>query len=221
MKAIVQQRLADAIALKLPPLVKREARLPPIPNKAFAIIGMRRAGKTYFLFQQMGNLLNEGVERSRLVYFNFEDERLAGMTSADLHWITDEYYVMFPHHRDFKVYFFFDEIQLVPGWERFVRRLLDTENAGIYISGSSAKLLSREIASAMRGRSVETIIYPYSFREYLQCRNADVPESPRKAPKQMRSLIERILSDYLTSGGFPEAHLLSVSDRRGLYCRTF
>lgn len=102
MKAIVQQRLADAIALKLPPLVRREARLPPIPNKAFAIIGMRRAGKTYFLFQQMSKLLNEGVERSRLVYFNFEDERLAGMTSADLHWITDEYYVMFPHHRDFK-----------------------------------------------------------------------------------------------------------------------
>ena len=106
MKAIVQQRLADSMALNLPTLVEREARLPRIPDKAFAVIGMRRAGKTYFLFQQMGRLLIQGVDRSRLVYFNFEDERLAGMTSADLHWIPDEYYVMSPQNRSHKVHFF-------------------------------------------------------------------------------------------------------------------
>ena len=106
MKAIVQQRLADSMALNLPTLVEREARLPKIPNKAFAVIGMRRAGKTYFLFQQIGRLLTQGVDRSRLVYFNFEDERLAGMTSADLHWIPDEYYVMFPQNRSYTVHFF-------------------------------------------------------------------------------------------------------------------
>ncbi|RPJ04463.1 MAG: ATP-binding protein [Deltaproteobacteria bacterium] len=214
MKAIVQQRLADSMALNLPTLVAREARLPKIPNKAFAVIGMRRAGKTYFLFQQMDRLLTQGVDRSRLVYFNFEDERLAGMTSADLHWIPDEYYVMFPQSRSQTVHFFFDEIQLVEGWEKFVRRQLDTENAGIYVSGSSAKLLSREIASAMRGRSVETVIYPYSFREYLNCRGTDAPTAPRHAPKQMRSLYEKMLGDFLIAGGFPEAQHLSISDRR-------
>ena len=71
MKAIVQQRLADSMALNLPTLVEREARLPKIPKKAFAVIGMRRAGKTYFLFQQMGRLLIQGVDRSRLVVFQF------------------------------------------------------------------------------------------------------------------------------------------------------
>jgi hypothetical protein len=214
MKVIVQQRLADSIAMNLPTLIEREASLPLIPNKAFAVIGMRRAGKTYFLFQQMGRRLSQGVDRSRLVYFNFEDERLAGMTSAGLHWITDEYYVMFPQNRDHKVHFFFDEIQLVAGWERFVRRLLDTENVEIFVSGSSAKLLSREIASAMRGRSVETVIYPYSFREYLKCRGTDAPKSPRQTPKQMRSLFEKMLGDFLVSGGFPEAQHLSAPDRR-------
>jgi len=214
MKAIVQQRLADLIAMNLPILIEREASLPRIPNKAFAVIGMRRAGKTYFLFQQMGRLLSQGVDRSRLVYFNFEDERLAGMTSADLHWITDEYYVMFPHNRANKVHLFFDEIQVVDGWEKFVRRLMDTENVEIYFSGSSAKLLSREIASAMRGRSVETVIYPYSFREYMKCRGSDAPATPRHTPKQMRSLFEKMLGDFLISGGFPEAQHLSLSDRR-------
>ncbi|OEU48654.1 MAG: hypothetical protein BA861_08275 [Desulfobacterales bacterium S3730MH5] len=213
MKTIIQQRLADAISMDLPELIERECRLPRIPNKAYAIIGMRRTGKTYFLYQTMKRCLEQGVDRSRLVYFNFEDERLSDMTFNDLHWISDEYFVMFPENRSEKVHFLFDEIQLVERWEKYVRRLMDTENVQVYVSGSSAKMLSREIASSMRGRSVEAVVYPYSYREFLKGRNIDAPRSPRRINKQMRALLENQLQKYLTAGGFPEAQGLTPQDR--------
>ena len=213
MRNIIQQRLADAVSMDMPALVERECRLPNIPNKVHAVIGMRRAGKTYFLYQTMSHCLEQGIDRSRLVYLNFEDERLADMTVKELHWVTDEYFAMFPENRPDKIYFFFDEIQLVDGWEKFLRRVMDAENVQIYISGSSAKMLSREIASAMRGRSVEAIIYPYSYREFLKSRNVDVPGSLRRVNKQIRSRLEHQLLNYLLDGGFPEAQGLSISDR--------
>jgi hypothetical protein len=213
MRNIIQQRLADAVSMDLPDLVERKYRLPQIPNKAYAVIGMRRAGKTYFLYQTIKRYIEKGVDRSRLVYFNFEDERLAELTVKDLHWITDEYFAMFPENRSGRVYFFLDEIQLISGWEKFVRRLMDSENVRIYLSGSSAKMLSREIASSMRGRSVEVIIYPYSFREFLSSRHIELPTSLLRVPKNLRSQLEHQLLKYLTAGGFPEAQGLSTSDR--------
>ncbi|MFH2220180.1 MAG: ATP-binding protein [Pseudomonadota bacterium] len=213
MKALIQHRLVDAIGMGIPELVERECRLPEIPGKVYAVIGMRRAGKTYYLYQTMKHCLEQGVDRSRLVYFNFEDERLADMTFRDLHWISDEYYALYPEARSGKVHFFFDEIQLVQGWEKYVRRLMDSENVQIYVSGSSARMLSREIASSLRGRSVEAVIYPYSFREFLKSRNIDVPRSLRRITKQMRSLLENQLIGYLHTGGFPEAQGLSPMDR--------
>jgi len=213
MRNIIQQRLADAVSMDIPALVEREYRLPEIPNKAYAIIGMRRVGKTYFLYQTMNHLMRQGIERSRVVYLNLEDERLSDMTVKDLHWIIDEYYAMFPENRPGKAYFFLDEIQLIDGWEKFVRHFMDSENVQIFISGSSAKMLSREIASAMRGRSIEAIIYPYSFREFLKSRNINVPTSLNRVNKQLRSLMENQLLKYLLEGGFPEAQGLSISDR--------
>ena len=84
MRQIIQQRLADAVRMEIPELIQRERRIPNIPNKAFAVIGMRRVGKTYFLYQVMKKCLNQGVDRSRIVYFNFEDERLA--KSVEIIW---------------------------------------------------------------------------------------------------------------------------------------
>ncbi len=120
---------------------------------------------------------------------------------------------MFPENRPGKVYFFFDEIQLISSWEKFVRRLMDSENVRIYLSGSSAKMLSREIASSMRGRSVEVTIYPYSFREFLSCHHIELPSSLMRVPKKLRSQLEHQLLKYLSAGGFPEAQGLSTSDR--------
>jgi predicted AAA+ superfamily ATPase len=213
LRNIVQQRLADAVSMNLPDLTERECLLPEIPKKVHSVIGMRRAGKTYFLYQIMKRCLADGMDRSRLIYFNFEDERLAGLSVEDLHWIPDEYYVMFPENRSEEVHFFFDEIQLVDGWERFVRRLLDTETVQIYVSGSSAKMLSREIASSLRGRSVEVVIYPYSFREFAKHHNIESPESLKRVNRGTRSVLENLLIRYLNHGGFPEAQGLTPLDR--------
>ena len=148
-----------------------------------------------------------------MIYFNFEDERLAEMTMAELHWITDEYYAMFPENRSDRLYLFFDEIQLVSGWERFLRRLMDTENVQIYISGSSAKMLSREIASSMRGRSIEETVYPFSFREFLKSQEIELPQKISRVDKNLRSLLENKSIQYIFQGGFPEAQQLSLHDR--------
>ena len=126
----------------------------------------------------------------------------------------EEYYRRFPALRGNEtVTWCFDEIQVVPGWERFVRRVLDSENVEVFISGSSAALLSREIATAMRGRAWEVVVHPFSFEEYLRHQGAAVPERADFLPAAERSALERAFLDYLTTGGFPEVQKLSTADR--------
>ncbi|GMU53417.1 MAG: hypothetical protein AMXMBFR33_25630 [Candidatus Xenobia bacterium] len=217
MQEIVQQKLADAVSFKLPPLTPREARVPAIPGKAHAVIGMRRAGKTWFLYQCMQERLSRGRPRESLVYFNLEDDRLAGIRSGQLAWILEDYYRRFPDYRDAEpVTLLLDEIQVVPGWEAFVRRILDTENVEVFVSGSSARLLSREVATSLRGRSTETVIFPYSFREFLIHHGQAVPADPDFVPKRQVSLLEGAFAQYLEVGGFPEAQGLEERDRIGL-----
>jgi len=217
MREIIKQKLADALAFAPPRLTWREARVPAIPGKAHAVIGMRRAGKTWFLYQCLRERMDKGTPRESLVYLNFEDERLAGLEAGQLAWVLEEYFAQFPQFRDRRrVTFFFDEIQAVPGWETFIRRILDSEKVEVFISGSSARLLSREIATAMRGRATETVIFPFGFREYLRHHDVEAPADPAFVPKTQRSRLERAFQDYLESGGFPEAQGLAERDRIGL-----
>jgi predicted AAA+ superfamily ATPase len=117
------------------------------------VIGMRGAGKTTFMHQLRRERSERGVARERLPYINFEDERLVGLQAQQLHLVVEEYYRRYPALRGVEtVTWCFDEIQVVPGWERFVRRLLDAERVELFLSGSSAALLSREVGTAMRGR---------------------------------------------------------------------
>lgn len=214
MRTVIRQKLADGLARELPSLTQRDARIPAIPGKAHAVIGMRRAGKTCFLLQHLAGQAKAGIPRDALVYFSFEDERLAGLQAAQLNWVLEEYYLARPQFRDqTKVVFCFDEIQRIPGWETFIRRVLDTEKMEVFVSGSSARMLSREIATALRGRSTETVIYPFSFREYLRHRNIEIPANPAFVPKAQRSQIENLFLAYLAEGGFPEAQGLALRDR--------
>lgn len=167
---------------------------------------MRRAGKTTFLYQCLAERLAEGVARERLIYFNFEDERLGGLEAADLGVILDEYYRSYPEfRRRERVTWCFDEIQVIPGWEKFVRRMMDTENVEILISGSSARMLSREVATTMRGRALETIITPFSFREFARSRGAVLPVKKRLLSAVDQSAWMSHFDAYLDRGGFPEA----------------
>lgn len=217
MRELIRQKIVDLLATVPPPLTRRDVRLPRVAGKAIAVIGMRRAGKTTFLWQVLRDRLAQGTPREGLLYFNFEDERLAGMQASELHWVIEEYYGLYPEWRDQRqVLLLFDEIQNVPGWERFVRRLLDTEQVEVFVSGSSARLLSREVATSMRGRAMEAVVYPFSFREYLRHHGQEPTEPADRLPKAARSALDKALRDYLACGGFPEAQGADARSRAEL-----
>ena len=215
---VIGLKLGDALTRPFPDLIRREVLATPLQQKARAVIGMRRAGKTSFLYQCLADRLAAGVERERLIYFNFEDERLAGMEASDLGLLTEEYYRKFPAFRgNCLVTWCLDEIQVISGWEAWVRRLLDSESVEIFLSGSSARMLSREVATSMRGRALESIITPYSFREFVRARGREVPEESVLLSSAERSSLRSCFDDYLHTGGFPEAcKLTSPRDRVNL-----
>lgn len=211
---IIRQKIVDSLAESVPEFTRRDVRMPAVKGKAVAVIGMRRTGKSTFLWQVLADRLAQGTGREGLLFFRFEDERLAGMTAADLHLIVEEYYRLHPEWRDKRrAVFFLDEIQVVSGWESFARRLLDTEKVELFLSGSSARLLSREVATSMRGRAMEVLVHPFSFREYLRHFSREPKQEPERLTKAARSTLEKDLREYLASGGFPEALGVSARDR--------
>lgn len=213
----LKEKLIDALAAPVLELTRREIRLPKVPGKAMAVIGMRRSGKSCFLWQCLGDLLDEGEPRESLVYLNFEDDRLTDLDASDLSFLLESYFQIHPQFRDKSpITLFLDEIQLVSGWETFARRILDTEKIRLFVSGSSASMLSREVHTSMRGRAMEVTVYPFSFREALLHQNL-LPQKPWDAlPKARRSLLENAFRRYLVEGGFPDAQGLEDRDRRPL-----
>ncbi len=182
--------------------VKREASLPKVTNKILVTIGMRRTGKTYFLLQYITDLLKNGIPLNRILYVNFEDERLYPLTQDKLGKLIDAFYTLYPDNHDNICYLFLDEIQNVENWQVTIRRFFDTKKVRIFLTGSSAKLLSKEIATSLRGRSLSTEIWPYSFSEFLLAIKADVIKQPfgKKSLDKLTSQFHH----YLEYGGFPE-----------------
>ena len=214
MREVIQQKIVDSLTSPVPGFTRRNVRVPAVPRKAVAVIGMRGTGKTTFLWQVLADRLAQGTGREGLLYFNFEDERLAGMKAADLNLVVEEYYRLHPEWRDRqRAVFFLDEIQVVDGWEPFARRLLDTEQVDLFVSGSSARLLSREVATSMRGRAMEALVHPFSFREYLRHHGREPQKPPGRLPKASLSALEKALREYLVGGGFPEAQGAQRRDR--------
>lgn len=210
--------LATSLGGALPDSVPRRIHgRVALPNKATAVIGMRRAGKTTFVHQLRRERLARGVPRNRLPFVNFEDERLAGLEVHQLGFLLEEYGRHVPDASEGQpVFWCFDEIQLVPGWERFVRRLLDAGGVEVLVTGSSAALLSREIATAMRGRAWEVVIFPFGFAEALAHGGGEVPANPGFLTAVQRSRLEHDFLSWLTRGGFPETLGLDEGSRRQL-----
>lgn len=128
--------------------------------------------------------------------------------------VVEEYYRLHPEWRDRRrAVFFLDEIQVVPGWETFARRLLNTERVELFLSGSSARLLSREVATSMRGRAMEALVHPFSFREFQRHVGREPDRAPERLRKAARSALEKDLRTYLAGGGFPEAAGVAARDR--------
>ena len=178
---VLAEKLSAALepAAKMP-LTVRDARLPAVPGKVHAVIGLRRAGKTIFLRQLLAEQRVK-LSSERAVYLSFDDDRLVGIGVEQLGFLLEEYYRQFPALRGKQtVHWFLDEIQLVPNWERFVRRVLDSEKMELVVSGSSAKMLSREVHTSLRGRGLATVIRPFSFREFLRHRGEEPEKEPRR-----------------------------------------
>jgi hypothetical protein len=199
--ADLDEIIAEAHARDLPAPQHRDLTLPWLPHKVDAVIGMRRAGKTWLLFQRMQQLMQQGIPREHLLYLNFEDDRLGAVDLTVLSELVEAHYRRVPSARGAPGALFFDEIQIVDGWERFVRRIVDTETAHVCVSGSSAKMLSREIATSLRGRSVATEVFPYSFTEIAA--HAGIARGQLPGARD-RSKVERLAVDYVSAGGFPE-----------------
>lgn len=216
-QAILSQQLTDVLSAPLPALTRRDVRLPQVPGKALAVIGVRRGGKTSFLYQCLADRLAAGRPRDSLLLLGLEDDRLAGITTDDLSWLVEEYFRRFPARRGAAtVTLCLDEIQVVPAWEKFVRRLADSEKMELLLSGSSAKLLSREIATSLRGRAMEVLLHPFSFRELLRHAHAEPNVPWTGLARAERSAVDARLREYLVCGGFAEAQGLIARDRQQL-----
>ena len=180
----------------------RRLKIQTVPDKATICIGVRRSGKSTYLFQIMEKLLDQGISRTNILYLNFFDDRLHDLRYGNLGDILEAYYSLFPEKKTTeRIYCFFDEIQDIPGWEAFVDRLMRTEKCEVYITGSSARLLSKEIATQMRGRALSWEIFPFSFQEALDMKNIE-HKSPLSTKKQL--LVRKAFEEYWQSGGFPE-----------------
>ncbi len=199
---ILREIILDFQEIDLPTGVTRRVEITPVSGKATVCIGVRRSGKSTFMFQLMQQLQDADVPRQNILYLNFFDDRLHSLQHDSLSVILEAYFSLYPEKKNTeKVYCFFDEIQVVPGWEPFVDRLMRMEKCEVYITGSSAQMLSREIATQMRGRALSWEMFPFSFQEFLDFKGIECngPLSTKK-----RLTVQKAFEEYWQAGGFPE-----------------
>lgn len=182
-------------------------------NGRYVLVGIRQAGKSYLLYQRAKMMLEQGHDIKEIVYVNFDDERLWGMKVDELDLILQAYGSMYA----LKPLLFFDEIQNIEGWEHFARRLANQKYC-VFITGSNAKMLSRDIATTLGARFFDEKVFPYSFREYLGAKGVEIDSEWMYDDKQMTS-VQQCFEEYFLWGGFPE--LLLYRNKRhwlnGLY----
>lgn len=189
----------------------RNYKFPEATNIIKVAIGMRRSGKTTFLFQTIHKLLAEGLSIDRVLYINFEDERILPLDAKAMGQMIDTWYTLHPENHNQRCFLFLDEVQNVDGWPLVLRRILDTKNIQIYVTGSSAKLLSKEIASSLRGRSLAIEILPYSYTEYLTTHRLELPSKP--FGKKMLDHQRSYLMEYFRIGGFPGIQSMPANEK--------
>lgn len=188
------------------PLISRDYDLEENVNYCF--VGIRRTGKSYMMYQQIHDLMNDGISSSQIVYVNFEDERLLEIGVDDLNTIL-ELGIEFSGSKE-KPYLFLDEIQNVDGWEKFVRRVADMKYR-INITGSNSKMLSKEIASTLGGRFMIVNVFPYSFKEYLSANHIENVRLDQIGTKKRADIVSQY-EQYVTYGAFPE--LVDIKNKR-------
>lgn len=170
-------------------------------NGRYILVGLRRAGKSTILYRIAQELAASGIEWERIIYINFEDERLSEFTSSDFNDILSVQAEL----SSGKGYFFFDEIQNIAGWEKFARRMADSKEH-VWITGSNARMLSRDMETVLGGRYFSLLVHPYSFPEYLSA--SGIPHDGKDViGTKSGAVILRAFGEYYIHGGFPESLL--------------
>ena len=167
-------------------------------------VGVRRSGKSFLLFQKMRQLLAEGKGWDEMLYLDFEDTRLEGFSADDFNLILECHQEMYGK----RPMLFLDEIQNVDGWQKFARNLADKKYS-VFITGSNAKMLSKEIMAALGGRYLAVEVYPFSFKEYLSCTGVTYDELALMATES-KARFMKTYGEYFTWGGLPESIKLPV-----------
>ena len=197
--------------MRLPDIIERDIRIDLDANKIVTIAGVRRAGKTSIMFQCMKDLAGRGIKKDNMAYVNFENERLIAAKATELDNLLIAHTQMFEPERG-PIYLFLDEIQNVENWDKWVRKVYDTGRYRIAITGSSSQLLSREIATALAGRNLSYVVYPFSFGEFVRAKGIVADKATGYSAK--KGLLLRALDEFLEYGSFPEVALADSPARK-------
>lgn len=191
-------------------LHERSLQLPLNKQRIVTVTGVRRCGKSSLLHLTINRLLASGVDKEQILYIGFDDERLANMDVSDFDEILQAYRLMYPDRPLSSVYMFFDEIQIVKGWELFVLRVCKSYCKNVYVTGSTAQMLSGEMSSALRGWPDEYTEYPLSFKEFIAFKGVKA----NRYTEEGAALMANMFKSYLLTGGFPQAVLANVETER-------
>ena len=191
-------------------LHERSLQLPLNKQRIVTVTGVRRCGKSSLLHLTINRLLASGVDKEQILYIGFDDERLANMDVSDFDEILQAYRLMYPDRPLSSVYMFFDEIQIVKGWELFVLRVYKSYCKNVYVTGSTAQMLSGEMSSALRGWPDEYTEYPLNFKEFIAFKGVKA----NRYTEEGAALMANMFKSYLLTGGFPQAVLANVETER-------
>lgn len=209
--------ILEYLDLPIPTYIERddiglELDKPARNNPVRVIVGVRRCGKTYYLYQLMNELLQNGCNKDLILHLSFDDDRFRPYPEHLLANILDEYFALVPEAKN-GCYLFLDEIQDVPDWESFIRRTSEQYPVSIVLTGSSSKLLSRDIPTLLRGRALSYDMWPLSFKEYLRFHEIPLPRRKGYITKQDDLRLKKAFEDYLDRGGFPGVQHMTTLDR--------
>lgn len=197
-REVFKKIISEWIERNLPEMIEREIEFKIDKDSIVAITGPRRVGKTYLLFNKIKQLL-ETNEKEEILFIDFEDNRLTGISNEEL----DDMFVAHKELSDNDIkYLFFDEIQEIDKWSRFVRRLHNLKKYYIVITGSSSKLMSKEIATELRGRYRSILLLNFSFKEFLRYKGFDYKKTTEYTANKGKLM--RLFDEYMRYGGYPE-----------------
>lgn len=195
-----QKEIDEAVIVERPAVFEE--------NGNYVIVGVRHAGKSYLLYQRVRQLQAAGMGWDEILFVDFEDERLAEFQAEDFNNLLEAHLELYGK----KPVLFLDEVQNIPYWDKFVRRLADAKYR-VYVTGSNAKMLSKDVASTLGGRFFIYDAYPYSLKEYLTAQQVDLSDR-WQYDIVSRSEVKRHLNDYFYFGGLPE--ILLFKNKRAM-----